>query len=314
MVIKNTPLVSITVGTYNSSKYVLETLESIKAQTYQNIELIVSDDCSTDNTVQLCKDWVSRNEGRFVRAIVLESPINTGVSGNGNRARRACKGEWVKGIAGDDLLTPDCVMSFIDYAVSTSSYFVFCRIDTFGGDEDTVRIYNNQVFDYSFFEHEASEQNRILIIEGNHIPAPGFFYNLSLLNAIGVYNDEEIPMMEDWPKWINITNAGYKLSFIDRSLVKYRLSDSSVSRGLPSLRYYETKRNFFFKYRFPFLMKKDYSEAIAAIIEEETNLYSDILKYKQLYDKARTSYSHRIGSIITYPLRALKQLFSGNNG
>ena len=54
MVEENNPLVSINVITYNSSKFVLETLESAKAQTYQNIELIVSDDCSTDNTVEIC--------------------------------------------------------------------------------------------------------------------------------------------------------------------------------------------------------------------------------------------------------------------
>ncbi len=54
------PLVSIIVITYNSSKYVLETLESAKAQTYQNIELIVSDDGSTDNTIEICKIWIEK--------------------------------------------------------------------------------------------------------------------------------------------------------------------------------------------------------------------------------------------------------------
>jgi alpha-1,3-rhamnosyltransferase len=52
------PLVSVVIITYNSSKYVLETLESAKAQTYQNIELIVSDDCSTDDTVEKCREWI----------------------------------------------------------------------------------------------------------------------------------------------------------------------------------------------------------------------------------------------------------------
>ena len=47
------PLVSIIVITYNSAKFVLETLESAKAQTYQNIELIISDDCSSDNTIEI---------------------------------------------------------------------------------------------------------------------------------------------------------------------------------------------------------------------------------------------------------------------
>ena len=58
----NNPLVSIIVITYNSAKFVLETLESAKAQTYQNIELIISDDGSTDNTVQICREWLKNNE------------------------------------------------------------------------------------------------------------------------------------------------------------------------------------------------------------------------------------------------------------
>ena len=48
--INSTPLVTIAVVTYNSSQTILETLESVKEQTYKNIELIISDDCSSDNT------------------------------------------------------------------------------------------------------------------------------------------------------------------------------------------------------------------------------------------------------------------------
>ena len=64
------PLVSIIVITYNSSKYVLETLESAKAQTYQNIELIVSDDCSTDNTVEICQNGSKTKNDLFVMKLI----------------------------------------------------------------------------------------------------------------------------------------------------------------------------------------------------------------------------------------------------
>jgi alpha-1,3-rhamnosyltransferase len=53
-------LVSIVIITYNSAKYVLETLESVKAQTYEKIELVISDDCSTDDTVEVCRDGLKR--------------------------------------------------------------------------------------------------------------------------------------------------------------------------------------------------------------------------------------------------------------
>jgi len=76
------PLVSIIVITYNSSEYVIETLESAKAQTYQNIELIVSDDCSTDETLEICRDWMKKNQDRFVRSELITTEKNTGISGN----------------------------------------------------------------------------------------------------------------------------------------------------------------------------------------------------------------------------------------
>ena len=58
---KDNLLVSVCVLAYNSSKYILETLNSIKNQTYDTIELIISDDCSTDDTVALCTQWINRN-------------------------------------------------------------------------------------------------------------------------------------------------------------------------------------------------------------------------------------------------------------
>ena len=82
---KDTPLVSIIVITYNSSKYVLETLESAYNQTYQNIELIISDDCSTDDTVEVCKKWVDEHKDRFVRSEIITTPVNTGIPVNCNR-------------------------------------------------------------------------------------------------------------------------------------------------------------------------------------------------------------------------------------
>ncbi len=58
-------LVSVLVITYNSEKYVIETLNSIKNQTYNNLELIISDDNSQDNTINLCEHWVNENKSFF---------------------------------------------------------------------------------------------------------------------------------------------------------------------------------------------------------------------------------------------------------
>jgi alpha-1,3-rhamnosyltransferase len=88
---KEQPLVSVRVITYNSSKTVIETLDSIYNQTYPNIELIISDDCSKDDTVAICREWVNQHKERFARTEILTVPQNTGVSANINRSEKACR-------------------------------------------------------------------------------------------------------------------------------------------------------------------------------------------------------------------------------
>ena len=60
-------IVTVIVYTFNSSKYILETLDSIKKQTYKDLMLIITDDCSTDSTIEICKKWLNLNGDRFVK-------------------------------------------------------------------------------------------------------------------------------------------------------------------------------------------------------------------------------------------------------
>lgn len=86
--------VTVAVITFNSSRYVIETLESIKAPTYPNIILQISDDCSTDNTVKVCKDWIEKNDSRFIKTKIIVPEHNTSVAGNLNRAWDACETKY----------------------------------------------------------------------------------------------------------------------------------------------------------------------------------------------------------------------------
>ena len=79
------PLISIIAITYNSAKYIVELLESAKAQTYSNIELIISDDCSTDDTVAVCNSWIVKNTTLFNKLTLITAEKNTGIAPNVNR-------------------------------------------------------------------------------------------------------------------------------------------------------------------------------------------------------------------------------------
>lgn len=246
------PLVSVPVVTYNSAKTILETLESIKAQTYPNIELIISDDCSTDNTVGICREWMGQNKERFSRVEILTVEKNTGISGNDNRAQKACRGEWVKGIAGDDILKSNCIEEFVAYIqLYPEAKYVFCQMEGFGRSKEEVDEYMNRCFDYSFFSLSPQEQYQRLLFKGNCIPAPALFYNLERAKKDAYYSDERIPMVDDYPKWIRLTRAGVNFSYLAKPLVKYRLSESSISTTTtPSLRANKSNKLIYIYYLF----------------------------------------------------------------
>ena len=229
------PLVSVAVVTYNSSKTVLETLDSIYNQTYPNLELIVSDDCSTDDTVEICREWIEAHKDRFVRTELLTVEKNTGVSANMNRGADACKGEWVKDIAGDDVLLPDCVETYVEYVREhPEAVCVFSDVEVFGSNEEE-RAYYEDLFsiEETFFAWPVNKQYDYLTLVGCHIPAATAFYNREKFIELGVRNDERIPFQEDRPKWINLLKRGVRFDYINKVTVKYRLSDSSLWRHTP---------------------------------------------------------------------------------
>lgn len=324
------PLVSVTVITYNSSKTVLETLDSIKAQTYQNLELIVSDDCSTDDTVELCRNWIEQNKDRFVRAELLIVEKNTGVAGNCNRAGVACRGEWGKGIAGDDIMLPNCIEECVNYVTEhPDSIIVFSRMECFGDVDDEQLKWVDQRFDYSFFDMSQEEQLHRLIFIGNCLPAPTNFVHIERMKATGVRNDERIPLLEDWPKWINLLRAGINLHFIDKVLVKYRVGGISTGNRA-SLKMYRSGRLFDFYYRFPEWYKQNQDEAIRRMVDEECEIYQMLIEsesdsetslryernrykeqyeaYYKWYNQIRSSKAYRLGKFLLKPFRWMRKI------
>lgn len=253
----NIPLVSVPVVTYNSSKTVIETLDSIYNQTYPNIELIVSDDCSTDNTVEICRQWIEQHKERFVRVELLTSEKNTGVAGNGNRAEAVCRGEWCKGIAGDDILLPNCIQDCIEYVTEhPETIWLFGRIKAFGENTELIDYFNHRFnTNQAFYELSKEDQHRSLIVDGNNIPAPTAFVNVKKNRVIEGQNDEHIPLLEDYPKWLNLTTKT-KLYWLDIPLVAYRIHEGALSNnGNFSSAFKESNATFYLLYIYPELKK-----------------------------------------------------------
>ena len=102
---------TVTVISYNSELFISETLKSIAEQSSKDIQIILSDDASTDNTVDILKNWKKLHENSFYEILLLQSKVNKGVIENFSRTFEKAKGLWLKAIAGDDLFYTDAIKS-----------------------------------------------------------------------------------------------------------------------------------------------------------------------------------------------------------
>jgi alpha-1,3-rhamnosyltransferase len=221
----NHPLVSIIVITYNSEKYVLETLESAKAQTYRNIELIVTDDCSRDSTVEICKKWMDRNKSFFRRTTLLTVEQNTGTVENCNRGLYAAKGEWVKYIAGDDILLDTCIYDLVDYCKVNNK----CKV-LFGRAYSLIDNQVKPVRREKMALVDPAKQRKMVYTgtPANDLPASATFFNMATLIELGGF-DSSYDLMEDLPLWANFVDNEVRLHFLNKYITKYRIHDANTS-------------------------------------------------------------------------------------
>jgi len=224
-------LISIIVITYNSAQFVLETLESIKYQDYNNIELIITDDCSKDNTVELCKNWASENKERFTCLQILTVEKNTGIPSNCNRGLKAANGLWIKYIAGDDALKTNCITTNYNYVIENKTIEI---LQTKSDVYNDVLI-NEQfigtlpaVKSHHFFDASFKEQYRMLF-RRNYVAAPSMFLNRKVVLNVGGF-DEDFKSFEDITMWLNLTKVGHKIYFLNVATVNYRIHIDSVSK------------------------------------------------------------------------------------
>lgn len=254
----NKPLVSVIVLTYNSDDTIVETLNSIKNQTYGHIELVISDDCSKDNTCEIVQRWIDEN---FPQAILVRSQINTGTSGNINRGVANSTGTWLKVIAGDDLLRQDAIEVFMNFVEENRCEFCVSDIQPFCPDGSQPSSSVMDSYAYYFQTLYLSPKEKMLQLAKSYsFAGPGFFYSRSLFDLVDGC-DERYPLIDEIPLVYKVLRAGYDLLPVEAKLVLYRYREDSVSHSsdtrfnLPNRRWFKDFRKAFFDIQLPILVK-----------------------------------------------------------
>ncbi|MEI6285446.1 MAG: glycosyltransferase [Bacillota bacterium] len=234
----NSILVTILLGTYNSSKYIVDSLESIRTQTYSNVELVVSDDCSTDDTLEIVNKWLTTNKDRFRNVQIVCSSTNTGITKNCNRGFKLATGQYIKLIAGDDLLTPNCIENLLDFATVENADVVYGKVCPFydcGINKHPVAGFF-ELKNHAIFKLNSRNQYLKLLEGETTIYAAGNFFSKMLIDEMNGF-DEQYVMMEDFPFFVKITSMSYRIRHLDELVVMYRMRSMTDKNFLKSKRY-----------------------------------------------------------------------------
>ena len=263
----NGPLVTVIVITYNSSSYIIETLESIKNQTYSNIEIVITDDFSTDSTVSIIKNWIETNKKKLNVVKLVESSENTGTPENSNRGLKHAAGQWIKTTSGDDTLEIDCIEKFVNFIKNNQCDIVFSKVNQL---KEGIKIKHET--NYNFFSLGPKEQFRKILSNDSYLFTPGVFLKKDLISKIDGY-DTKYKIIEDLPFWIKLGKNNIKFFLLDDHLVNYRINEDSIS---------QSNLNRFINMKF----YNEYKTIFKELITDELRIrkmYLSILNYKKYF-------------------------------
>lgn len=285
------PLVSIVVFTYNSSKYILETLDSIKIQQYTNIELVVCDDCSKDETYSIVLSWLSLNEKRFKRAILIKSIRNMGTCYNYSLGVSNSTGVYIKTLDGDDCLNGiDAISCYVDFMENNNTQICISDVELFSEEGEDLSK-ERDWYDYILkCESEDLEHQKQRICKELSIADPGMFFTRELFDSVGGFSTN-YKLLEEWPFFYSTIMSGHQIVVLSQRLVRYRINPKSVSHCNISPTFVQLQKDlarFFWKIRLKELLKSGkVVESIYEAIHTTKALFASI--FRLYYNKVKSN-------------------------
>lgn len=218
------PLVTVIAACYNQGKYLFETLDSIKNQTYPNLQLILWDDCSKDKSVELIESWISDNQ---IECVFLRHSENKGICKSLNEAFGYAKGKYLQLIAMDDILLSDKIERHVAMLENTDKDCALVFSDAYLINSVGNILPNNFIAQHKDNLSCVSGNFFDELIDGNFIPAMSVLYKKDYLDKAGLW-DENLAF-EDYDMLLRLANK-YDFIFDKNCTVKYRLHDTNVHR------------------------------------------------------------------------------------
>ncbi len=214
------PLVSIVIPCYNHAQFVQETIQSVIEQDYINIELIIIDDGSKDNSVKVIQEMIPACKERFSR-FEFRHRSNKGLCVTLNEALKWCEGEYFSPVASDDILMSMKVKTQINKLCLLGEEYVGIfgavhKIDDNGQLIGSLNYNNNSI--YSFLD---------IYLHRHNLPACSQMLKTNSVREVNGYSEEF--KIEDWHMWLKLTKNNNFLMSMAEHYSYYRYHPSNTS-------------------------------------------------------------------------------------
>jgi len=212
------PLVSIVIVTYNQALFIEEAIDSALSQSYPNIEILVSDDASTDGTSELAKKYATMYPEKVIA--LTEGP-NLGITGNCNRGLNRCRGKYAVFMGGDDVLLPEKVEAQVSW-LEQDEASVLCghRLEVFYDDVNQLP----HPLDIAYPSGNGADW---LIKNGCPYGALSIMVRCSAFPTGGF--NSRLKYASDHLFWIECLLNGGEYGYIDAVLGRYRRHSNNIT-------------------------------------------------------------------------------------
>jgi glycosyltransferase involved in cell wall biosynthesis len=212
--------VSIILPTYNGEKYIRRAIESILSQSFSDWELIIINDCSSDNTEIILKEYIAKD----VRIFYIKNEINLGVHKSLNKGLKEAKGDYIARIDDDDeWIDKDKLKKQIEFLENNKDYVLV------GTGVVLVDIYGNEINRYLMPILDKDIRKKLLRI--NCFIHSSVVFRKSILDMSGNYDG----LLEDYDLWLRMGVLG-KMANLASYSVKYWLNNTGVNSQKKVLR------------------------------------------------------------------------------
>jgi len=211
---------------FNHERFVLECLESIRAQTFQDFELIVVDDGSSDRSQQIIRAWIDEHG---VRCRFIAHSTNRGLLPTLNEVLALVSGKYFAKVSTDDVWLPDKLARQVQIMESLPD-----SVAVLYGEAEQITEDGTLMPVRFLDQHHAGmprPQSRIYdrLLGGNFIPSLTTMVRTSSVRAVGGYDESLV--YEDWDMWLRLSRV-YEFEYVDAVLARYRVVADSLIRTL----------------------------------------------------------------------------------